>query len=200
MRRLNQWVTQVMALFELISIHPPLSLVEAGAFARFYEKTHLSVFRYSMTLCGGDQAEAEEITAEAFFRAWDKRDQFSGSASAALGWVITIARNLLIDRRRAVQGRPVELTLEETIRDPGTPIEAALIDQEAFQQALDLVSRLPVPYGDIVTLRYVLGWRVKAIAAHLGMSENAVSVGLRRALAKLQAQAAPREPRAEETA
>ena len=178
------------------------SLQAAEDFARFYDTAHLSLFRYVMVLCAGNQAEAEDITAEAFIRAWEKRQQFSGSAPAALGWVITIARNLLIDRRRSEGTHPVEAALDETLADAAvgqSSIEAILIHDDQLQQALAAIQGLTLPQREIITLRFVLGWRVKAIASHLGLAENTVSVDLRRALAKLQAQLAPQEITARRT-
>ena len=161
-------------------------LVPPDAFSNFYEQAHLSVFRYAMVLCGGNQAEAEDITADAFFRAWEKRQQFSGSQEAALGWVITIARNLLIDHRRSENTHPADAFLDDSLPDAGDHIETILVDDEQFQKVFDSIRRLPFPHGDILTLRYVLGWQVKTIAAHLGLAENTVSVNLRRALARIQ--------------
>jgi len=171
-----------MQIFRLTSF----SLLTAEDFARFYEQTHLSVFRYMMVLCAGDQAGAEDITAEAFFRAWEKRSQFVGSQQAALGWVITIARNLLIDLRRASGVRPLDAELEDDMAAPGSSIEDLMVDSEQLQQVLETIRDLPFPHGDILTLRFVLGWRVKTIAEHLGLAENTVSVALRRAVANVQ--------------
>lgn len=79
-------------------------LASAEAFSHFFEATHLSVFRYIYGLHGGPAADVEDLTAEAFLRAWKARHRFSGDAHAALGWVITIARRLVIDvcRRNSV--------------------------------------------------------------------------------------------------
>jgi RNA polymerase sigma-70 factor, ECF subfamily len=178
-----------MALFHTRSAS--ISLSAPDEFARFYEQNHLSVFRYAMALCAGDQGEAEEITAEAFFHAWEKRQQFSGSAPAALGWVITIARHLLIDRRRAQTSRPVEAELDGEAPDTRGQIEELLVDAEQTAEVLAALRSLPVPQAELLTLRYVLGWQVKAIAAHQGLPENTVSVYLRRALASLQRKLAP---------
>jgi RNA polymerase sigma-70 factor (ECF subfamily) len=177
-----------MTLFQLPSLKKPCPIQRPEDFARFYEQAHLSVFRYGMVLCAGNQAEAEDITAEAFFRAWEKRQQFTGSSSAALGWVITIARNILIDQRRSESAHPIENQLDEVLSDHATNIEAILIDDEQLQQVLDALQSLPFAQRNIFTLRYVLDWRVKSIAAHLGLAENTVSVDLRRALAKIQKQ------------
>ncbi len=182
-----------MSLLQTFTRPARISLSAPEDFARFYEHNHLSVFRYLMVLCAGDRGEAEELTAEAFYRAWEKRGQFTGSDSAALGWLIIIARNLLIDRRRAAGRHAVEVELDDELLDPSARTEDLLVDADRVQQVIAAVQSLPYPYGDIVTLRYVLGWQVQAIAYHLGMPENTVSVDLRRALARLQKKLVPQE-------
>ncbi len=182
-----------MGIFQRALPEQQISLKQPESFAKFYEQTHLSVFRYVMVLCAGNQTEAEDITADAFFRAWEKRATFSGTSSAALGWVITIARNCLIDDRRRANLHPVESTIAEDLTDPLDSVEDLLVDSEQFQQVLEAIQTLPFTQANILTLRYGLGWQVKTIAAHLGLAENTVSVALRRALAKLQKKLAAAE-------
>jgi RNA polymerase sigma-70 factor (ECF subfamily) len=179
-----------MSLFPLPHLNKQSSLEQPEDFARFYEQAHLNIFRYVMVLCAGDQDEAGDITAEAFLRAWDNRRQFSGSQKAALGWVIAIARDILIDRRRHESVSPLEISLEDTLTDGSDGVETTMVVDERLRLVVEAMQSLPLPQRDMVTLRYVLGWRVKTIAAHLGMAENTVSVDLRRALAKVQAQLA----------
>jgi RNA polymerase sigma-70 factor, ECF subfamily len=192
--------TKTMDLFHLPQLKNQVSLEQPAEFSRFYQQAHLDVFRYVMVLCAGNQPEAEDITAEAFFRAWEKRQQFSGSSRAALSWVITIARNLLIDQRRSAAVHPLEPMADEALPDTGSSIESLLVGEEQVQLVLDAIQTLPFPHRDIVTLRYVLGWRVNAIAAHLGLAENTVSVDLRRALVRLQNQLVPQDSDAGRTA
>jgi RNA polymerase sigma-70 factor, ECF subfamily len=189
-----------MTVFQSPFFQSKTSLVRMESFARFYEQAHLNVFRYAMVLCAGNPAEAEDITAEAFLRAWEKRQQFSGSSSAALGWVITIARNLLIDRRRSENTHPSETLLDEGLPDSEAGIEALLISAEQLQGVLEALAHLSLRQRDIFTLRYVLGWRVKRIAAHLDLPENSISVELRRALLRLKTQLARSGANPERTA
>lgn len=175
-------------------------IIQPDEFSRFYEQAHLSVFRYAMVLCAGNQLEAEDITADAFFRAWQKREQFSGSQSAALGWVITIARNLLIDHRRAKGKHEEEAALEEDITDHQSGVEDLLVDREHLQLLLNAIHELPFPQGDMLTLRFVLGWQVKAIAEHFGLAENTVSTHLRRAIVRVQRKLTPQAAAAEKGA
>jgi len=161
-------------------------LAEPEAFASFYASTHLNVFRYIMALCGGLQAEAEDITAEAYLRAWKHRGQFDGSPAAALGWVLTIARRILIDRYRRAARAP-ETDLPDDLPDVAPDAESILVAEEQIGQILSALQNLPENARTVIVLRYVLGWRVNQIADHLEMPENTVSVTLRRALKRLQA-------------
>jgi len=184
----NVDLVKTMNLFRSSTRLKQISLLHAEDFTRFYEEAHPGVFRYVMVLCAGNQSEAEDITSEAFFRAWDRRTQFTGTQPAAFGWVITIAKNCLIDHRRSENLHPVETLLEDAPEEQNGGIEDLLVDKEQFQQVLDAVQNLPFQMANIFTLRYVIGWRVKAIAEHLEMAENTVSVDLRRASARLQQQ------------
>ena len=60
----------------------PLS--STAEFSAFYERTHLSLFRYLYGLTGGPQEEVEDLTAEAFTRAWRSRHSFDGGEPADL--------------------------------------------------------------------------------------------------------------------
>lgn len=161
-------------------------LTEPEAFASFYESTHRNVYRYIMALHGGLQAEAEDITAEAYLRAWKHRGKFDGSPAAALGWVLTIARRILIDRYRRAARAP-ETDLPDDLPDAAPDAESIFLVEEQIGQLLFALQNLPENAREVIALRYVLGWRVNEIADHLEMPENTVSVTLRRALKRLQA-------------
>ena len=160
-------------------------LASAETFASFYESTHLNVYRYIMALRGGRQDEAEDITAEAYLRAWKNRHQFDGSADAALGWVLTIARRILIDRFRIFSRLP-ETDLVDDLPDATLDAESILVAEERSGNVITALLTLPENQREIIVLRYVLGWRVNQIADHLGILENTVSVVLRRTLKRLQ--------------
>ena len=160
-------------------------LASADAFAGCYQHTHLHVFRYLMAHCGGQIQEAEDVTAETYLRAWKARHRFRGDEDAMLRWLLTIARRLLIDRRRYAAIRP-EADLDDTAPDGAPDAEAVLVREEQMQEVLQALQRLPASQREMIVLRYMLGWRVNAIAAHLSVSENSVSAALRRAVQHLQ--------------
>lgn len=160
----------------------------AEAFAELYTHAHQPVFRYLYGLHGGPAEDVEDLTAETFMRAWQARDRFDGDESAALGWLLKIARRLVIDahRRQGVRGTPEPLE-ESAFAAPLGNSEEQVIVNEQMQALWTSLHTLSVEQREMLVLRYLLGWRVNAIAKHLSLNENTVSVTIRRALAKLRA-------------
>ena len=164
-----------------------LSLSNADDFARLYDGHHLHVFRYVYGLSGGPRQDAEDLTAETFMRAWTTRHRFSGDSGAALGWLLRIARNLVIDASRRHSVRPLEENVDlESLLDASALPEADLVTRQQIETLWHMLTRLPHEAKEMLVLRYMLGWQVKRIAVHLEMSENNVSVSIRRSLNRLQ--------------
>ena len=159
------------------------SIASPASFRVLYELNRLPVFRYIYALTAGSQEDAEDLTAETFLRAWKARHQFEGEMDSAIGWLIGIAKRLVIDDYR----RTVRATrnLSTDLDSESTPEQSAIQDeQQAF--LFRLVADLPEEPREIIVLRYLLGWRVQDIARHLGASENKVSVSLHRTLSRLR--------------
>ena len=163
------------------------SIPNADAFTRLYEETHLFVFRYVHGLSGGPLQEAEDLTAETYARAWKTRQSFTGDKQAALSWLLRIARNLAIDlsRRRKVRDTDDSASID-LLADSNLAPEFDVITREQISILWGLIGALPEEVREMIVLRYMLGWQSKQVAAHLGLSENSVSVTLRRALKRLQ--------------
>jgi RNA polymerase sigma-70 factor, ECF subfamily len=162
---------------------PTSPLVAAAAFRELYERNRLPVFRYVYGLTGGPQEEAEDLTAETFLRAWKARHDFQGDEGVAIGWLIRIAKNLVIDRYRRTSQERHNLT-DDPSEDP-TPEQAAIIDEQ-MKFLFRLVTDLPEEPREIIVLRYLLGWKVNEIASHMGATENNVSVTIHRTLSRLR--------------
>jgi RNA polymerase sigma-70 factor (ECF subfamily) len=161
-------------------------LEESEAFAQFYENTHQDIYRYVMASCGGNVTLAEDVTAETYLRAWKNRRSFSGTSEGAFGWVLTISRRLLIDKFRTSSSRPPENELVDEIEDRDQNTETILLNHVLSEQIIEALQILPEERRELVLLRYVLGWRVNQIADYLAMSENTISVSIRRSLKQLQ--------------
>lgn len=164
---------------------------DPARFRELYERNRLPVFRYVYALTGGTQADADDLAAETFLRAWKARHQFDGDMDSATGWLIRIAKRLVIDDHRR--------TLRTARSLPHDPDAASTPEQDSIrgeQQRilLRLVADLPDEPREILVLRYLLGWRVTDIARHLGVTENKISVGIHRTLSRLRAAWADLDP------
>jgi RNA polymerase sigma-70 factor (ECF subfamily) len=162
------------------------AISDPAIFALMYEHNRLSVFRYIYSLSGGPSDDAEDLTAETFIRAWKARHRFEGNVDSAISWLLGIARRLVIDdyRRKLVRKT---VSLPSDLKANSTTEEDVLVLQQK-QQLLHLLNNLPADQREILVLRYTLGWHVNQIAAHIGMSENNVSVIIHRTLAVLREQ------------
>lgn len=166
-------------------------LEEPEAFNQLFEHAHTFVFRFIYALQGGPRQEVEDLTAETFMRAWKARRRFEGDRQAATGWLLQIARNLVIDahRRRQAHGEADFLDDMGQIYIPTNrenEPEVRIIREEQFKVLWSQLQELSPEHREMVVLRYILGWQVKSIASHLDMEENTVSVNLRRILMRLR--------------
>ncbi len=167
---------------------PPL--ITAEVFEKLYRKSCLPVFRYLYAYTGGSRELAEDLTAEAFMRAWQKRTTYSGRPDGAVAWVIRIARNLAIDmHRRATAGidnraDPLEEELDAPAALPNPEMQVMLSEQQHI--VLSLLGELTEEQREILILRYFLDWKIKQIAHYMDFPDNTVSVYIHRALEKLR--------------
>ena len=169
-----------MNLFRRRALSP---LASPARFRELYERSHPAVFRYIYGLTGGPQDDVEDLTAETFLRAWKARHGFQGDEASATGWLIRIAKRLVIDRyRRSVQA------IHNLPADPpaeSTPEQTAVADEQ-INFLYRLLGELPDEPREILALRYLLGWRVNDIAEYMGATENSVSVTIHRTLSRLR--------------
>lgn len=154
-------------------------------FQAAYEHNRLSVFRYVYSLTGGPQAHAEDLTAETFLRAWKARHHYQGEQSRVIGWLLQIAKRLVIDdyrrSQRAARRQP-------PAPQPATAPEDAAQASDDLRRLEEILSSLPNDPREILVLRYRLNWQVKEIALHMRMTESHVSVIIHRTLAKIRQQ------------
>ena len=163
--------------------HQNSPIASPTRFKELYECSRLSVFRYIYGLTGGPQDEVEDLTAETFLRAWKARYRFDGDMDSAVGWLIRIAKRLVIDDYRRTLRASRDLSA--TPQAESTPEQIAILDEQK-RFLFNLLASLPPEPREIIVLRYMLGWRVNDIARHMDTTENNISVIIHRTLAKLR--------------
>ena len=106
----------------------PVPLVAAGAaegFAELYERTFPRIYAYVASLLR-DRAAAEDVTSQAFERAYRKRRSYRPARASMDAWLFGIARNAALDELRRRKRRAVlEIDPEDTASpDPRGPRRA----------------------------------------------------------------------------
>jgi len=149
---------------------------DRAAFQRLYRQHVGRVYGAVYRLAGYDHARAEDLTQEAFVRAWQKLDSFRGQ-SAFGTWLYRLAVNVALMDIRARGADPVGYIAGDDLPEAGdTPFCAA--EREELERA---IARLPPRARAVLVLHDVEGWRHEEIGAELGMAVGSSKAQLHRA-------------------
>jgi len=159
------------------------------AFRVLFQRHKHRVFRLAAAVLGpGRDPEAEDLTQEAFLMAFRKLDSFRGE-SAFSTWLLHLARNLAIDRRRRADLRRPHVPVHQLAGLPAggagaDPEEAAAAGQR-HARLLRQLEQLPHTQRTVVYLFYWLESPVAEIAELLELKPDTVKSHLHRARQRL---------------
>jgi RNA polymerase sigma factor (sigma-70 family) len=167
----------------LVGTVPLPAAAPQEGFAELYERTFPRVYGYVASLLR-DRSAAEDVTAQAFERAYRKRRSYRPARGSMDAWLFGIARNAALDELRKRKRRAV---LETDPEDTGAPephdqAELAL-RREAVRAALET---LDGQERDLIALKFAGGLSNVEIARVLRMSESNVGTRLHRTITKLR--------------
>jgi RNA polymerase sigma-70 factor (ECF subfamily) len=138
---------------------------DTGAFEALYRRHAGRVHGAVWRLAGMNEARAEELTQEAFVRAWQKLGSFRFE-SAFSTWLHRLAVNVaLMDLRARDPEDTVENDVLEAASEPLTPFCAG--ERADLEQA---VAKLPPRARAVLVLHDVEGWKHEEIGRELGMA------------------------------
>ena len=151
-------------------------------------QTHRHIALRVAFLVVGDQTEAEDVTQEAFVKAYHAMSRFRVDASFR-PWLLRIVRNEALNQRRR-HGRQERLSLRlanDPVSGGAAPSpETTVITGVERRTVLDAVNGLPDRYREVVTHRYLLGLSEAETAATLRIPVGTVKSRTARALGRLE--------------
>ncbi len=123
----------------------------------------------------GARRDVEELVQDTFVRAFGALDSFRADSSLRT-WLFTIARRLLLDRRRAERRRADRVEITEG--DAVTEFDAldGVVADETHGQLRRAVARLSPKQKEVFTLRVNEGLTYREIADLVGTTEGAARV------------------------
>ncbi|ETX15609.1 RNA polymerase sigma factor [Roseivivax halodurans JCM 10272] len=163
-----------------------IAMGDRRAFSDLYDRTSAKLFGICLRVLR-DQAESEEALQEAYVRIWHKADAYRVNGYSPMTWLITLTRNIAIDRRRQRRGTPSEaIDLAETLPDDGPGPEAMAAERSEAGRLHLCLRELPEDRAAMVRRAYLDGDTYAELAAATGVKLNTVRTWLRRALIQLR--------------
>lgn len=156
---------------------------EDAAFGELFSRHSSAVFRLALGLVN-DRAEAEDLTAEAFFRVLQAIRRGSGPVDNVRGYLLIVVRRVAWEwslRRKDVPVSDEELT-HRTPSNPDT--SGQFTERNLIRRAF---TSLPERWRRVLWKMEVEGERPAAVATNFGLSANATAALARRARQGLRA-------------
>lgn len=147
------------------------------AFEELYRLNSSRVYAVCMRMCG-NAGYAEEMTQEAFIRAWQRLSSFRGDARFST-WLHRVAVNVVLSDRRSRAKRM------EKVTDPLENLEVRLSARpDVPGLSVDLeeaIAKLPEGARDVFVLHDIEGYKHKEIAEMTGIATGTSKAHLHRA-------------------
>lgn len=157
-------------------------------FVRFVAEHRERARRMAWRLVGGDEAVAEDLTQEAFLKAYAALPRFRGDSSIDTWFYRILVRQAQSWRR----WRQVRMIWGGT--DAGPEIPEASVDDRSDPQLQAAIAKalgaLTAPQRDAFVLVHLEGFAVREAADLMGKAEGTVKSHLHRALSALRVQLA----------
>jgi RNA polymerase sigma-70 factor, ECF subfamily len=153
-------------------------------FEALYRSSRDDLYAYVATLLR-DPTAAEDITAQAFERAYRRRRTFDRRRGEERAWLFGIARNAALDelRRRKRTARLDADPEDVAASDPGDQGTEVPLRRTAVRAAL---AGLPAREREIIALKFHAGMSNAEMARVLGVSESNAGTLLHRTMQKLR--------------
>ena len=153
-------------------------------FADIYETYFADVELYLRAICR-DEALAEELTEQVFFRALKALPTFRGDCDIRT-WLCAMARNAFVSHQR--KEKPSQSIEELQIPDWRKTVEEWIVDQEQAMAIHRILHDLPEPYKEVFSLRIFGQLSFGDIGSLFGRTANWACVTYHRARQKIQSE------------
>lgn len=153
------------------------SRYDAEAFAQLYDLCVDKIYKYIYYKVG-NVAEAEDLTAQAFLKAWEAIGDYEWREVPFSAWLFRIAHNLVVDYHRA---RREVVSIEQPEERPPLAIEGEEVGPEqALQEILmarrlrEAIAQLTEEQQQVIILRFLEGYSTAEVALIMGKKPGAI--------------------------
>ena len=152
-------------------------------FEALYRSSRDDVYAYVASIVR-EPSTAEDVTAQAFERAFRKRGRWSPQRGSARAWVFAIARNAALDElRRRKRHATLAADPEDEGAEPAHDAAESALRRTVLKDAL---AALDPRDRELVALKFFAGLSNGEIAEVIGVSESNAGTRLHRVITKLR--------------
>jgi RNA polymerase sigma-70 factor (ECF subfamily) len=160
--------------------------LDKQAFLVVYDRHFLQIYNYIFYRTY-NQADAEELTSQAFLAALENIDHYEYRNIPIVVWLYKIAANVVVDFYRQ-KGQAVECEWQETDSLPANESspEAVYLHKAEKKQLFQQLQTLPLSQQEALILRYRHDLSYKEISEIMEKTEGAIKQLLHRGLKNLR--------------
>ncbi len=154
------------------------------AFGELYDRHVVRVYRHIYYMVG-NAAEAEDLTAQAFLRAWEAIERYQVRGAPFVSWLLRIAHNLGVSYLRSKRESSElhdGIVEHKSDRDPESAYERTA-EEELVREA---ILTLREEQRQVIILRFIEDLDYREVAEIIGKSVAAIRVIQHRALNSLR--------------
>jgi RNA polymerase sigma-70 factor (ECF subfamily) len=135
-----------------------------------------------------DRTEAEDVVHDAFVTLNDRASQYAAERGSVVAWLVTLVRNLSIDRtrRRERRGHILRRLAGEDVRQGVPDPERQLVDATLHGRVRRALARLPDVQRQTLEVAFFEGLSYPEIAAREGVPLGTIKSRAARALSSLR--------------
>lgn len=162
---------------------------EPEAFGLLYDHYLPKIYRFVL-LKVGQREEAEDLTHQAFLKAWEHIHRYLDQGFPFSSWLYRIAKNIIIDHYRVFEKRKRDVGLED-VMDQLIDVESSSMNKsidlkfnmELLMKAMESLKDIE---QDVLIMRFVEDLPHEEVAGHIGKSVGATKLIQHRALKNLK--------------
>ncbi len=175
------WMSSVEGFGVAMPSEDDLEAVDVGALVGAYAGV---MFRVAHAVLRSRQ-EAEDVVQDSFVKVLERRGRL-GEVREMRVWLVKIAWNLALDRRRRIRPEQMDERFSAELAGKNVPADVAMAEAGRMAAVLREIERLPKKEREALLLSAMEELGTAEMAAVLGRSESATRALLYRARTRLK--------------
>lgn len=170
---------------EIEELMARIKLRDRDALAALYDATSAKLFGVCLRIVK-NRSEAEDLLHDIYIRIWQKSDSYAVTGHSPITWLVTVARNMAIDRLRIKRPQTNNDDAAFLIVDERPGPEATAIAMSETARIETCLGELENDKAEAVKAVYLNGDTYNDLAVRFDVPLNTIRTWLRRSLLKLR--------------